>query len=200
MIRQHLADSIDDLAALPQLTQPSWEYGKALRFRKVSFLLRVKFTALLAVLLLASLVSVAQAKPVVTLKLSGVLVEHQANGAEQLVPVEKTALKPGDEIRYVIVATNNGTEAAQNLTPVGRIPAGTAYEPGSASAKSGAQAQFSLDGGKTWSPAPTVKVHTATGDVVKKADPATFTAVRWIGTKSLTAKSSSDYVYAVVLK
>lgn len=169
-------------------------------FRKVNFLLRVKFTALFAVLLLASLVSVAQAKPVVTLKLSGVLVEHQANGAEQLVPVEKAVLKPGDEVRYVIVASNSGTDSARNLIPVGRIPAGTVYEPGTATAKDGAQAEFSLDGGKTWAASPTVKVHTATGDVVKKADPATYTAVRWVSTKPLTAKSALTFAYAVQLK
>ena len=163
-------------------------------------MLRVKFTAFFAVLLLASLVSVAQAKPVVTLKLSGLLVEHQANGAEQLVPVEKAVLKPGDEVRYVIVATNNGTDAAQNLVPIGRIPAGTVYEPGSASAKDGAQVEFSLDGGKTWSAAPTVKVHTAAGDVVKKADPSTYTAVRWVSAKPLPAKSAFNFAYAVHLK
>jgi uncharacterized repeat protein (TIGR01451 family) len=163
-------------------------------------LLRVKFTAFIAVLLLASLVSVAQAKPVVTLKLSGLLVEHQTNGAEQLVPVEKTVLKPGDEIRYVIVASNSGVDAARNLTPVGRIPAGTVYEAGSASAKDGAQAQFSLDGGKTWSASPTVKVHTATGDAVKKADPSTYTTVRWVSAKPLPAKTASSFVYAVEIK
>ncbi len=163
-------------------------------------MLRVKFAALIAVLLLASLVSVAQAKPVVTLKLSGLLVEHQANGVEQLVPVEKAVLKPGDEVRYVIVASNNGTDAARNLTPVGRIPAGTVYEAGSATAKDGAQAEFSLDGGKTWSAVPTVKVHTATGDVVKKADPASYTMVRWVSAKPLPAKGAFSFAYAVELK
>jgi uncharacterized repeat protein (TIGR01451 family) len=171
-----------------------------LLYRKVSFLLRVKFTALIAALLLASLVSVAQAKPVVTLKLSGLLVEHQTNGAEQLVPVEKAVLKPGDEVRYVIVASNNGTDSARHLISVGRIPAGTVYEAGSASARDGAQAEFSLDGGKTWSPAPTVKVHTPNGDVVKKADPSTFTAVRWLSAKPLPAKSAFTFAYAVELK
>jgi uncharacterized repeat protein (TIGR01451 family) len=162
-------------------------------------LLRVKSAAFLTIALLASLVSVAQAKPVVALKLSAQMIQHQANGAEHFVPIDTAALKPGDEIRYVIVATNTGTNAAKNLVPVGRIPAGTAYVAGSASSPT-ANPEFSLDGGKTWAAMPTVKVHTRSGDVVQKADPATYTTIRWHESAALEPKASQTFVYAVTIK
>jgi len=140
--------------------------------------------------------AVADAKPNVVLKLSGVLVEHDQNGAEKLTSVEKAQLKPGDVVRYVIVASNAGADPARNLVPVGQVPAGTAFVAGSATA----HAEYSLDGGKTWSTAPTIKVHTPSGDVVKKADPATYTSVRWIDDKPLAAKASATFVYVVRVK
>lgn len=163
-------------------------------------MLRAKLTALpAAVLLLASLGSVARAKPIVALKLSAMLVEHQANGAERLVPVEKTALRPGDVIRYIIVASNTGSNAAKDLVPAGRVPAGTVYVVGSASSPT-ATAEFSLDGGKTWSAVPTVKIRTQAGDVVKRAVPSAYTAVRWVGAKALAPNAADAFAYEVTVK
>jgi len=148
----------------------------------------------------AALGAVAEAKPNVVLKLSGVLVERDQSGAERISAVEKAQLKPGDVVRYVIVASNVGADPARNLVPVGQIPAGTAFQAGSASMKDAAHVEYSLDGGKTWSSAPTIRVHTPAGDVVKKADPATYTSVRWIEDKPLAPKGSATFVYVVRVK
>src|SRR6202163_648890 len=141
----------------------------------------------------ATLGAVAEANPNVVLKLSGVLVERDQNGTERVTAVEKVQLKPGDVVRYVIVASNAGADPARNLVPMGQVPAGTAFQAGSASMKDAAHIEYSLDGGKTWSSAPTIKVHTPTGDVVKKADPATYTSVRWIDDKPLAPKGSATF-------
>src|ERR1700692_4717169 len=88
----------------------------------------------------AALVAVAEAKPNVVLKLSGVLVEHDQNGAERTSAVEKAQLKPGDVVRYVIVASNVGADPARNLVPIGQVPAGTAFQAGAPSMTGGAHA------------------------------------------------------------
>jgi uncharacterized repeat protein (TIGR01451 family) len=141
-----------------------------------------------------------EAKPAVELRLQGVLVEREASGAEKTTPVADAALKPGETVRYTIVATNRGTDPALGLRPVGKIPAGTAYEAGSAAGTSAARIEFSLDGGKTWSVSPKVKVKTADGIVEKDADPQTFTTIRWIVVKPLDPKSSYTYTYQVRVK
>jgi uncharacterized repeat protein (TIGR01451 family) len=142
----------------------------------------------------------AYARPNVQLKLEGLLVQKESNGSEKLVPIDGLELKSGENVRYVIVATNVGTDAAAKLQPVGRIPVGTTYEPGTASTSQGVRAQFSIDGGKTWASTPTVIVHTANGDVEKKADPSAYTTIRWVTDRALAPKSTLTYSYQVHIK
>jgi uncharacterized repeat protein (TIGR01451 family) len=142
----------------------------------------------------------ASAKPNVTLKLTGSLVTKAADGRTALTPVERIQPKAGDEIEYDIVASNAGTTPALRLTPVGRIPAGTAYVDGSAKAAR-ARAEFSLDGGKTWSASPTVTVKGPSGAaVVKKADPSLYTAVRFVTDGAVAPRASVAYTYEVRVK
>jgi uncharacterized repeat protein (TIGR01451 family) len=143
----------------------------------------------------------AYARPNVQLHLVAEAVGHDASGAKTLDPIAAgEALKPGEIVHYDIIASNAGSEPALKLAPVGRIPAGMAYEAGSASTAAAFVVEFSLDGGKTWSKAPTVKVSTSSGVVEKKADPATYTTVRWIMQKPLAPKASVTYSYEVRVK
>lgn len=161
---------------------------------------RLRFVCLWAATFVALGSTAASARPNVVLKLEGDVVQHDAKGAEQLTPVADAGLKPGETIRYVIVASNAGPDAATSLVPEGRIPDGTAYEAGSASGASPMHVEFSLDGGKTWAVKPLVKVQTPNGVVEKPADPSQYTTLRWIGAKSLPAKSSVSYTYQVRIK
>ena|SRR5579871_5771603 len=137
----------------------------------------------------------ATAQPNVQLRLNGYVMQRAA-GAEKAVPIEHAAPKPGDVIKYVITATNGGSEPARNLAAVGRVPAGTSFY--ASLVPSGAsKVEFSIDGGKTWSAAPMVKVHTASGDVLKKADASLYTMVRFADLKPLAAKSAVAYAYEV---
>jgi uncharacterized repeat protein (TIGR01451 family) len=143
---------------------------------------------------------IAIAKPSVTLKLTGSIVTKAADGRTTLTPVEKQQPKAGDQIRYDIVASNAGDSPALRLVPAGKIPAGTAYVDGSAKAPR-AHPEFSLDGGKTWSAAPTVKVRQPDGTtVVKKADPSLYTALRFVADGALAPKGSESYSYEVRVK
>jgi uncharacterized repeat protein (TIGR01451 family) len=163
--------------------------------------MRGKFlNAALVVLMLATSSVGAWAKPTVDLVLTGFVLGKDAKGAEIATPITETTVTPGKVIRYVITATNKGDQAAQKLVPVGLVPIGTAYEPASASLKDALRVEYSLDKGKTWSPKPTVVVHTPTGDVVKAADPGTYTRVRWIADKPLPPKGVVVYSYEVMVK
>jgi uncharacterized repeat protein (TIGR01451 family) len=156
--------------------------------------------AVITVVLALVLPGIASAKPSVTLKLTGSLVTKASDGHTTLTPVEKAQPKTGDEIQYDIVAANGGDSPALRLVPVGRIPAGTSYVDGSAKAPR-AHAEFSLDGGKTWAPVPTVRVRQPDGStVVKKADPALYTAVRFVTDGAIAPHASAAYVYEVRVK
>ena len=142
----------------------------------------------------------ASARANVVLKLEGDVVRHGPSGAEIVTPLGDAALTPGATVRYVLVATNAGSSVAGHLVPQAMIPAGTAYEPGSASTASALRVEFSLDGGKTWARKPLVKVPTPNGVVEKPAGPAAYTALRWISAKPLGPKSSLKYRYEVRVK
>jgi uncharacterized repeat protein (TIGR01451 family) len=159
------------------------------------------FCASLAALAVSTAI-VAEAKPVVQLKLQGAVVERDAAGTgEKLVPLAEAELRPGETIRYDIVATNAGSDSANRLIPTSRVPAGTEYEAGSASLSGAVRIEFSLDGGKTWAAKPLVSVKTASGAVVERpADPSQFTMLRWISEKALGPKQSVTYTYEVRIK
>jgi uncharacterized repeat protein (TIGR01451 family) len=159
-----------------------------------------RFAASTLLVVALILPGIAMAKPNVTLKLTGSIVTKAADGRTTLTPVEKQQPKAGDEIRYDIVASNAGDSPALRLVPAGKIPAGTAYVDGSAKAPR-AHPEFSLDGGKTWSAAPTVRVRQPDGTtVVKKADPSLYTAVRFVTDGALAPHQAVAYTYEVRVK
>jgi uncharacterized repeat protein (TIGR01451 family) len=152
------------------------------------------------VVLALAVPGVVSAKPIVSLKLTGSIVSKAADGHVVLTPVDKVQPKSGDAIEYDIVAANAGDSPALRLVPVGKIPAGTAYVEGSAKAPR-ARAEFSLDGGKTWSASPTVTVRQPDGTmVVKKADPSLYTAVRFVTEGAIAPHQSAAYSYEVRVK
>jgi uncharacterized repeat protein (TIGR01451 family) len=158
---------------------------------------RKVFAALLAALLMAPVA--ASASPVVTVSLSGVYVGTNADGSPHLVPLDQERAHPGDRIRWEITAANSGDKPARGLVASGRITAGTAFVAGSGS-PNGARVEYSLDGGRTWSPAPTVVVQTPAGLVVRKADPGRYTAIRWVGGAPLSPGSANHYTYEVTVR
>ena len=150
------------------------------------------------VILALILPGIASAKPNVTLKLTGSVIAKAADGKVTRSPL--ASAKPGDQIEWAIVAANAGDTPAMKLATVERVQAGTAYVAGSAHAGH-ARVEFSLDGGRTWSAAPTVAVRNADGTTtVRKADPSLYTALRFVADGALAPKGSESYSYEVRVK
>jgi uncharacterized repeat protein (TIGR01451 family) len=145
--------------------------------------------------------TIAFARPSVALKLSGTVAERAADGSVKNVPLGQKTVSAGTPITWNIAATNTGDSPAAHLVPQGRIPAGTAYIPGSATTANAARVEFSADGGKTWSPSPMVTVKKSDGSTeTRKADPAMYTQIRWVTDKPLPAKASEHFGYEVRVK
>lgn len=149
-------------------------------------------------LLSALMTGIALAKPVVALTLTGAYVERAADGAVHLQPIHSAQAKPGDRIRWEINAANTGNTPAVALVPVGKVPPGTTFVAGSAS--SGGRVEYSLDNGKTWSPSPTVVIQTPEGPKTQKADPSSYTRVRWVAASALKPGTAAHFTYEVVVK
>ena len=69
---------------------------------------------------------------------------------------EKSSVKPGDIIKYTVIATNKGRCPLKNLILKQPIPRGTNYLKDSAKTVNGAELLFSIDGGKTFSAQPKI--------------------------------------------
>ena len=115
-------------------------------------------------------------RPQVKVQLSAVVERDNA-----FVPVEKANLvKQGEELDWTITSENSGGAAARDYVAVGRIPAGTIFVAGSAKVEGQAKIAYSLDGGKSYSPSPTVPEKQADGSVKQVPAPVSmYTNVRY---------------------
>lgn len=91
---------------------------------------------------------------------------------DALVPVEKANLvKTGEVLNWTINSENVGGAPALEYKTVSHIPAGTTFVAGSAKAEGSSKVAYSIDGGKTYSPAPQIDERQADGSVKKVAAP-----------------------------
>jgi uncharacterized repeat protein (TIGR01451 family) len=158
----------------------------------------------LCLLILGSAAAFAQKKfmvlrsgrPVVKVVLSGT-VERE----DTLVPVEKAALvKSGEILNWTITSANEGNVPASEYNTVGKIPAGTQYVAGSASADGSASVTFSIDDGKSFSPTPMVDERQADGSVKKVAAPVSmYDRVRYSWAAPLNEGDKLNATYKVRL-
>jgi uncharacterized repeat protein (TIGR01451 family) len=103
----------------------------------------------------------------------------------------KASVKPGDIIKYTVIAKNNSHCPLRNLILKQPIPKGTTYVKDSATAIDGAELLFSIDGGKTFSAKPTIGTQEA---------PATeYNYLRWkfIGKMRTNAEVKTTYMLQV---
>lgn len=92
----------------------------------------------------------------------------------------RTSVLPGDVLRYTLTFTNATSGPVKNVELRDPIPAGVHFVAGSAHAsRPDARLEFSADGGKSWSAAPTESV-VVDGKTVVRAVPADrYTHLRW---------------------
>lgn len=91
------------------------------------------------------------------------------------------AVRPGDLLRYTLTFSNGSTRTISDVQLSNPLPAGLAFVDGSVRAsRTDAVAEYSADGGKTFSERPTESV-TVDGQSVRRAVPVDrYTNVRWV--------------------
>lgn len=131
------------------------------------------------------------ARPEVKVQLAGA-VERDS----KLMPLDKsTVVNPGEILDWTINAENTGTAAALEYKAVGHIPRGTEFVSGSAKAD-GAKTVFSIDGGKSYSPQPTIEERQADGSTKRVPAPTSmYTEIRyeWADPLAQGGKLSASY-------
>jgi uncharacterized repeat protein (TIGR01451 family) len=147
------------------------------------------------------------AQPKVELKLSAdrQVVVREPNGQTkttwQALGNQSAKVGQGDVIRFTLNGQNNGSAAARNVVLNQAIPQGTRYVLQSARLiNNPGELQFSIDGGKSFSPAPMVKVKTG-NQVIEQAAPAdAYTHIRLGISQELRPKGTVRGEYQVTVK
>lgn len=136
-------------------------------------------------------------RPEVKVVLSGTVERDDAK-----IPVEKASIvKSGEILDWTITSMNEGNAPANQYNAVAKIPAGTQFVAGSATAEGSASVAYSIDNGKTFSPAPTVDERQADGSIKKVAAPVSmYTQVRYEWSDPLNQGQTVKASYRVRLK
>ena len=158
----------------------------------------------LCLLILGSAAAFAQKKfmmlrsgrPVVKVTLAGTVERDNVN-----VPVEKAALvKSGEVLNWTITSVNEGTAPASEYNAVGKVPAGTQFVAGSATAEGSATVTYSIDNGKSFSAKPMVDERQADGSIKKVPAPASmYNQVRYSWSAPLNEGEKLNASYKVRL-
>ena len=115
-----------------------------------------------------------------TLKVA-VLNETAAAEKEKGVERRSDTVRPGDVLRYTLTFTNQSSRALSNVNVSNPLPTGLVFVGESTRInRSDAEAEFSADGGRTFSAKP-METEMVNGQRVSRAVPAArYTHVRWI--------------------
>ena len=152
------------------------------------------------ILAAVSIISFAFAQGVPKLELT--VLDAKVN----MTPAEKEGrsqinYKPGDIIRYTIIASNIGTGVLSNPLITDPVPQGVSYKPLSAKGEN-AEITYSVNEGRLFqSWPPTYKVKGENEQiVVKLASPDMITHVRWELKKPLAPNESQQLEFEVIVK
>lgn len=131
-----------------------------------------------------------------------VLLQGAVERAGASVAVEQAGLvNPGEIVNWTITSRNQGGAAANDYKTVGRVPPGTAFVAGSASADEGAAILYSIDGGQTFSAQPVVEARQPDGTMKRTPAPtAMYTHVRYEWKAALAAGEQVAARYKVRVK
>jgi uncharacterized repeat protein (TIGR01451 family) len=146
--------------------------------------------------LIAASAARLMARPEVKIQLAAA-VERDA----KLLPLDKSmVVNPGEILDWTIESENSGNAPARSYQAIGHIPAGTTFVAGSAKAD-GANALYSIDGGKSFSAQPMIEVKQADGSTRQVPAPvAMYTEIRYEWADSLAAGGKLSASYKVRVK
>jgi uncharacterized repeat protein (TIGR01451 family) len=136
------------------------------------------------------------ARPVVKVMLAGAVERDNA-----MLPVEKASLvKSGEILAWTITSVNEGNAPANEYNAIGKIPAGTQFVAGSATAEKSATVAYSIDNGKTFSATPTVDERQADGSIKKVPAPVSmYQQIRYAWATPLIQGEKVNATYKVRL-
>ncbi|MBD5604633.1 MAG: hypothetical protein IAI48_06025 [Candidatus Eremiobacteraeota bacterium] len=140
------------------------------------------------------------ARPEVQLTVHGYVVHGTAQTPKLEEFSSAVAPRSGDTIEWKVVASNASADIARKLVTTLPVAPSTAFVAGSAAGSGDVVVTYSIDGGKTFAPRPMRVTHTAAGDVVKAADPSTYTTVRWMQATDIGPKSTATFSYEAKVK
>jgi uncharacterized repeat protein (TIGR01451 family) len=127
-----------------------------------------------------------------------------ASGRIDWKPLPDNAiLRPGENIRYVVTARNISDRQIKKLVVKQPIPKGSVYVLGSATLPKveGATLDYSIDGGKTYSEKPTIRVKLENGELATRPAPESmYTNVRWSFGDNFSAKTVAYATYQVRIR
>lgn len=144
-----------------------------------------------------SLMMLRAGRPEVKVVLSGTVERDDTK-----VPVEKASIvKSGEVLDWTIMSVNEGNAPAKQYNAVVKIPTGTQFVAGSATAEGSASVAYSIDNGKTFSPVPTIEERQTDGTIKKVAAPLSmYTQVRYEWADPLNQGQTVKASYKVRLK
>ncbi len=162
---------------------------------------RLNTAALFVLLLLTAITGKsALAAGTVTLTSTAVqeVVETDSAGNRQVRRVPLRNVVPGDEVIYVLVFENTGTDPADNIVIENPVPEHTRYKDGSATG-SDTVITYSIDKGKRFDTPEKLLVTEANG-ATRPARPREYTNIRWRYKKTLPIGEKSFVDYHVVIQ
>ena len=124
-----------------------------------------------------------------------VTVEKDGKKVEKKIPAVKVL--PGKVVYYTTEYKNISKKSVDGINIINPIPKLTKYVGGSAWGDN-ASVSFSVDGGKTWGKADTLRIKNKEGKMVK-AKPSSFTHIRWKHQGALKSGSTKRAAFQVTL-
>ena len=122
-------------------------------------------------------------RPEIKVMLSGVVEREEGR-----IPLEEAkTVKPGEVLGWTITSANEGDGPAQEYRTEGKIPPGSKFVAGSATADGSATVTYSIDNGKSFSAEPTIEVKQPDGSLKRVPAPLSmYTKIRYEWSDPLT--------------
>ncbi|MEO1554235.1 MAG: hypothetical protein AAFR82_09875 [Pseudomonadota bacterium] len=130
-----------------------------------------------------------------TVELATVTVD--ADGAEMVTFAPATDVEPGEQVRYRLAYTNDGAEAADQVSLVMPVPSEVTYLEGSVDGNPGL-VTFSSDQGETFASRSAVLI--TDGEAERVATAAEITHIKWLFDQPIAPAESGEISFMAVLK
>jgi len=123
------------------------------------------------------------------------VLDDQGKPQEKIIAAEE--ITPGDRILFSTSFTNNGEKASDNVVITNPIPAHTRYLANTAKGEH-CIITFSVDGGRAWGDAKTLKVRQKDGKY-RAATAADYTHIRWKYNQALQPSEKNSISFQTIL-